>query len=316
MLTLVTGATGFIGSHLAAILDGEVRALVRPGSPRDALPSNVKVVEGDLLDPPSLERALDGVTHVHHIAGFISTRPRDAARVDALNYTATMNLWRACRRVERICYLASIFALAGDSERPLDEDAPYTLDDLPVPYFKAKRRAELASREADLPIVFAYPGYCLGPGDFYYSSTEVVAAFLRGQMVAYVEGGMSFVDVRDAARGLDLAMRNGEIGRRYLLTDHNLRWSEFFARLSHLTGKPPPRVRVPKTLALLAGTALERLWPDGPLDRARVETLGHYFWYDSTRARTELGWRGRDFDESLRDTVEWLRAHRQPLMRR
>jgi dihydroflavonol-4-reductase len=217
--------------------------------------------------------------------------------------------------VEKICYLGSIFALADGSRTPLDEEAPYTLDAIPVPYFRAKRHAELATRAEQLPIVFAYPGYCLGPGDVYFSSMEIVDAFLRGQIPACLEGGMSFVDVRDAAAGLDLAMRRGALGRRYLLCSHNLTWDELFTRLSRITGKPAPRLRLPKALAAAMGRALEAVWANPPLDRARVEVMGNHFWYDSSRARTELGWEGRDLDPTLRDAVAWLRQLRHPLAR-
>lgn len=324
MITLVTGATGFIGSHLAerlAARGDDVRALVRPGGDRrNVQHPGLKLVEGDLLDEKSLDRALDGVTHVHHVAGLVSTRRRDNQKIDDLNYTSTMNLWRACRRaqVERICYLGSIFALAGGSHQPLDEDAPYTLDDIPVPYFKAKRRAELATREEaerGLPVVFAYPGFCLGPNDIYFSSMTIVRSFLRGELYAYIEGGMNFLDVRDAASGLDLAMTKGQIGRRYLIADHNLTWGELFGRLATLTGKKPPRMKVPKRLASVMGTALEAVWPNAPLDRARVEVMGNYYWYDSTRARRELGWSGRDIDQTLRDSVEWVKKAGGPVAR-
>jgi dihydroflavonol-4-reductase len=327
MRTLVTGATGFIGSHLAErLLDaGEpVSALVRPGGDRrNVAPlcrKGLTLVEGDLLDEASLDRALDGITHVHHIAGLVSTRKRDQQKLDDLNYTATLNLWRACRRAEvgRICYLGSIFALAGGSRRPLDEDAPYTLESLPVPYFRAKRRAELATRdeaERGLPIVFAYPGYCLGPNDIYFSSMTVVDAFIRGELPAYIEGGMNFLDVRDAAAGLDLAMKRGKVGRRYLITDHNLTWGELFAELAEITGRRPPRLRVPKPLAALMGRALETVWPNAPLDRARVEVMGNHYWYDSTRARTELGWQGRSLATTLFDGVAWLKKFGRPAAR-
>ena len=327
MITLVTGASGFIGSHLAdrllaapATERGEVRALVRRGGDRRNLAPLIArglvVAEGDLLDEASLDRALDGVQRVHHVAGLVSTRRRDLQKLDDVNFVATQHLWRACRRarVERICYLGSIFALAGGRAAPVGEDAPYTLGDVPVPYFKSKRKAELYTRDEaarGLPVVFAYPGYCLGPNDLYFSSMTVVDAFLRGQMVAFLDGGMSFLDVRDAAAGLDLAMRKGQLGRRYLITDHNLRWSDFFARLARLTGKRPPRVRVPKALAAAVGGALETVWPGAPLDRARAHVMGNYYWYDSTRARTELGWTGRDLDDTLRDALAWLRDFRR-----
>jgi dihydroflavonol-4-reductase len=327
MSTLVTGATGFVGSHLADRLlsrGEEVCALVRPGGNRSNVAPLVlrglRLVEGDLLDERSLDRALDGVMRVHHVAGLVSTRRRDNQKIDDLNYTTTMNLWRACRRakVERICYLASIFALAGDSRRAVNEESPYTLDRIPVPYFKAKRRAELATREEvarGLPVVFAYPGFCLGPNDLYFSSMTVVRSFVRGELPAYIEGGMSFVDVRDAAAGLDLAMEKGRIGRRYLLTDENLTWGEFFGRLAALTGKKPPRLAIPKRIAAPLSLALEAVWPNAPLDRARVEVMGNYYWYDSTRARSELGWSTRPLDDTLRDAIAWLETVRGPAER-
>jgi nucleoside-diphosphate-sugar epimerase len=220
--------------------------------------------------------------------------------------------------VERICYLASIFALAGNSHRPADEESPYTLDAIPVPYFKAKRRAELATRaevERGLPVVFAYPGFCLGPNDVYFSSMTVVRSFLRGELVAYIEGGMSFVDVRDAAAGLDLAMEKGQVGRRYLLTDQNLTWGELFGRLAALTGKPAPRVAIPKRVAAPLSLLLETVWANAPLDRARVEVMGNYYWYVSTRARSELGWTTRDLDTTLRDSLAWVRSVSGPATR-
>lgn len=215
--------------------------------------------------------------------------------------------------------MCGVFALCGGSKQPLDEDAPYTLDHLEVPYFRAKREAELMTRreiEAGLPVIVAYPGYCLGPNDIYFSSMTVLDAFLRGQLVAYVEGGMSFLDVRDAALGLELAMQKGRIGRRYLLTGDNLTWGELFTRLARLTGRPAPRLRLPKPLASLAGRLLEAVWPEAPLDPARVEVMGNYYWYDAGRARRELGFATRPLDETLTDAIAWLRGFRHRVRHR
>lgn len=319
-MILVTGASGFVGSHVAAQLlarGDRVRTIVRPGSQREnlapLLKSGLELVEGDLLDAATVRRALEGVGTVHHIAGWISTKQEDAARLHELNYVATQQLWDACReaKIHRIVYLGSIFALGGDSQTPLDEDAPYTLDGLPVPYFAAKRKAELLTRDAidrGLPIVCGYPGYCLGPGDVYLSSMRALDLQLRYPMLAVLAGGMAFLDVRDAAAGLIAAQHRGRVGRRYLLTGRNMTWYELYSWSAHLLGRPRPRLVLPRDAAAPALALLERVWRDGPLDRASADVMGRYYYYDDRRARQELGFATRPFGDTLRDATDWLRS--------
>ncbi len=319
-MILVTGASGFIGSHVAQqLLDAgrRVRTIVRGDGHRDNLAPlqarGLEVSYGDLLEPTSIERALDGVKVVYHIAGWISTKRRDAERLHELNYAATQHLWKACRaaKVERIVYLGSIFALGGDSQQPLDEDARYTLDSLPVPYFKAKRRAELLTRHEiarDLPVVSAYPGFCLGPGDVYLSSMRALELQHRLPMPAVLDGGMAFVDVRDAAAGLLLAESRGQLGRRYLLTGRNLTWYELLSWTAHLLGRTRPQLVVPRRAARPLLALVERLWGEAPFDEASAEVMGRFYYYDDRRARSELGWETRPLGTTLRDAVDWLKA--------
>lgn len=318
-MILVTGASGFIGSHVAAQLleRGErVRTIVRAGSVRENLTpliaAGLEIVEGDLLDGAVVRRALEGVTAVQHIAGWISTKQRDADKLHELNYVATQQLWQACRdaQVARIVYLGSIFALGGDSRAPVDEDATYTLDALPVPYFAAKRRAELLTEDAiaaGLPIVRAYPGYCLGPGDVYLSSMRALDVQRRYPLLTVIDGGMAFVDVRDAAAGLIAAQDRGKVGRRYLLTGRNLTWYELYTWSAHLLGRPRPRLVLPRTAAAPFLSLLERVWDESPFDRASADVMGRYYFYDDRRARSELGWSTRAFGDTLRDATDWLR---------
>ncbi len=320
--TLVTGATGFIGSHVARqLLDAgeKVRVLVRSLEKlRDiglAAEKNLEVARGDLLEPATIPAALEGVSRIHHIAGFISTAPVDRKKVYGLNYDITVNLFEACKkaRIEKIVYLASIFALAGPSSpkdtRPAREDSPFNLGALGVDYFKAKRKAELYAWEcqrAGLPLVFSYPCFCYGPGDVYVSSSKMVLLFLKQQIPAYVPGGQNVMDVRDAARGLILSMEKGRVGEKYLLGGRNMSYDELFAALSQVTGMPAPKFKMPHGVAKFAGRAAELFSKAPAIDAQAALLMGYHWYYDDSKARRELGHASRPLEETLRDSVRWF----------
>lgn len=318
-LTLVTGPTGFIGSHVTRqLLDrGErVRLLVRTPAKLaevgiDPYTRGLEVVTGDLLDPETIPPALDGVSHVHHIAGSISLQPRDREKMYDLNVTTTRNLFEALERtdVERVVYLASIFALAGGNGVPATEKSPWNLGSLAVDYVQAKRQAELFAwecHERGMPLVFAYPCFCYGPGDVYVSSSELVAGFLAGKIPAYVNGGHNAMDVRDAAAGLILAMERGQVGERYLLGGENITTEQLFGLLSYTTGRPVPRVKMPATAARLMGKLGDRLAKEPPLTEQMALMAARRWYYDDTKAREELGYQPRPLEETLRDAVAWF----------
>jgi dihydroflavonol-4-reductase len=314
---LVTGATGFIGAHVVQhLLDRRerVRVLVRtPARLADvglAGAPGLEVARGDLLDPPSVRAAVAGCDRVMHIAGYISTDRRERAQLHALNYDATLHLFDACAaaRVSRVLYLASIFALGGGKPVAVREDVSYDLDTLRIDYFEAKRNAEVAAyryRDRGLPLVFAYPGFCYGPGDVYDSSSRPVQQFLRRNLPAYVAGGQCALDVRDAAAGLCVALERGRVGEKYLLGGENRTYGEIFAMLAELTGLPPPRLALPRWLAERAGRWLERLHPEPPLDEQAAAIAGRYWWYDDRKARRELGYTTRPLRQTLEAAVRW-----------
>lgn len=319
MGTLVTGATGFIGSNLvrALVARGEdVAITVRKSSSDVNLEGlDVRRVECDLTDPAQCRRALDGIDRVYHLAGFISMREQDRQRVHDINHTGTVNLFRASADagVGRVLFLASIFALgAGDGDAPADEEVEYNLDWYPVHYFHAKRLAELEARrmaEQGFPIVFVYPTFCFGPGDVYVSSSEPIVEFLRGRVPGYVDSGIDAMDVRDAAEGLILGMEKGKLGERYLVTGHPVTFKELFERLAAITGRPAPKMRLPKWALVPMARAAERWMKRPPLTVQTALLMKRSWYYDGEKARRELGFRNRPLDETLRDAVEWFRAH-------
>lgn len=320
-LTLVTGATGFIGSHVTHQLleRGEkVRVFVR--SPQkledvgiDPSSPGLEIETGDLLDPETISPALRDVTHVHHIAGGLSLRDGEARRMREINVTATQNLFDALTgsSVERIVFLASVFALGGGGLCPVDEDSEWSLEHLDVSYVQAKRSAELAVREhaqRGAPVIFAYPGFCYGPGDVYDSSSELVVRFLSGSLPAYVEGGHDAVDVRDAAAGLILAMERGVIGERYLLGGENVTTEQFFGLLTYITGRRAPRIRLTPAVAVGIARFAGHISKEPIMTREMALMSGRYWFYDDRKARTSLGYTSRPLEATLRDAISWLTA--------
>jgi dihydroflavonol-4-reductase len=318
MTTLVTGGTGFIGGAVARELAGmgePVRVLARKGEPEEpelGIPG-AEWVAGDLLDPVSLRYALEGCDRVYHVAGNVSTHPRDREVVRAVNYEGAVNLFDAALAagVRRVVYTGSIFALGvgATGAAPADESVAYNLSNLRAPYFRAKREAELAVPDfiaRGLDIVTVYPGFCAGPGDRHLTSSRLIVAYLRRQLPAYLPGGLCQVDVRDAAHAHVLAMTRGAAGEKYLATGHNVTYRGIFQRLAHITGRTPPSLRLPVAPLGLTGAMLERLSPKPLLDAGVAQLLHYTWWYNDFKARRDLGIEYRPLEDTYTDAVAWF----------
>jgi dihydroflavonol-4-reductase len=310
--TLVTGATGFTGSHVARRLaerGDDLRALVRDTSNTESIDDlDCERVTADVLDRRALRRALKGVDRVFHVAGITSTDPADADRLFAVNVGGTKTVLEECLRagVERVIYSSSAAALGpAPPGEAADETQLFTAGRLGIPYVNSVHEAEVeAMRMAarGLPVVFVNPTVIFGTGDVNLASTRLVRSFLLGRIPVYTDGAANVVDVHDAADGHLLADAKGEVGERYILGGRNFTFDRLFADLGRLSGVEPP-VKIPARAATAAATMLGgRL---GPLTPAEIRTASHWWTYRSTKARRELGWKARPHEETLEATVSW-----------
>lgn len=307
-MILVTGATGFLGRHVVAALAGQpVRVLVRqPARGLDA-----EQVVGDVLDPASLAAAARGARAVIHAAGLVSRDPADAARLMRVHVDGTRNVLQAAADAERIIVVSSsgTTAVSDDPERIATEASPYATELVRGwPYYLSKIYQEQIARE-DPRVVVVLPSLLLGPGDERGSSTDDVLRFLRRKVPFVPTGGLSFVDVRDAAAATVAAVTRARPGERYLLGGPNWTFATFLGRLERLAKVNGPRLKLPERLARAGTAAWGKLSDRGGAERVAVE-MGQRFWYvDSAKAERELGFVSRDPQDTLLDTIRYLRAH-------
>jgi dihydroflavonol-4-reductase len=317
--TLVTGATGFLGRHLAAQLrerGDHVIALCRGIDP--ALTAlGVEIRRGDVLDAASVRAAAEGCDTLYHCAGKVSRLPEDAEELYRIHVDATKITLDAARAagIKRVVLASTsgVVAVTKDPDEVRNEQAETPMDLLACwPYYRSKLFAEKAGLDRSGPgfeVLAVNPTLLLGPGDERGSSTGDVVKFLEKKVPFVPAGGLSFVDARDAAAAMILAMERGRAGERYLISAANLTIEAFFARLARISGVPAPRLKVPRsvTLARLGAGLMERAAKHIPqvetVDRISAE-MSQCFWYvNAAKARTELGWAPRDPGDTLADTI-------------
>lgn len=323
MASLITGSTGFIGAHLVrALLErGErVRCLVRPSTSRANIAGLfVEVVEGDVRDAASLERAIDGVDTVYHCAADYRLFARRCSEIYRTNVEGTERVCEACARlgVRRLVYTSSVGALGLRRDgRPADEETAIERKEVVGHYKRSKFDAERVIDswvERGLPVVVTCPSTPVGEMDIKPTPTgQIIVDFLAGRMRAYVATGLNLIDVKDVAIGHLLAAERGRIGERYILGHQNLMLKEIFEILSRVSGVPAPRVRLPSWVPIAFGavdTALARVTggaPRVPLEGARMATKPMYF--DASKAIRELGLPQSPIEAALERAVSWFRS--------
>ncbi|MGH2982333.1 MAG: SDR family NAD(P)-dependent oxidoreductase [Solirubrobacterales bacterium] len=313
--TLVTGASGFIGSHLVRALaedDDELRLLLRRKSNVEALAGiEFERVTGDITDRRAVRRAMKGVERVFHVAGTTSMRTGDRERTFAVNVTGTRHVVEEAMRagVEQVVHTSSAGAVGP--ARPggtADETQPFTAGELGIAYINSKHEAEVEALRAaarGLPLVVVNPTFVLGPDDPSGTSNALVKRVMLRQIPFYVDGGLNIVDVRDVARGHLLASRKGRNGERYLLGGRNFTIGRLFSDIGRISGVPPPPVKVPPHLTIATIAAARRLGLPVPASEDEVRSAEHWWTYRSTKARKELGFKPRPHEETLEDAVRW-----------
>lgn len=320
---LVTGATGFLGKHLVTLLRPEVRLrlLCRGASPWDG-DSGVEVVRGDIEDREAVRRAMEGVEQAYHLAGVVSRDPRDAEKLYRIHVEGTRHVCEAAleARARKLVVVSSSGTIAV-GPRPVEHDETSGYKNEVVgewPYYLSKIFAEKLAlwyaENRQLPVVVVNPSLLLGPGDDRGSSTGDVALFLDGQILALPLGGLSFVDARDAAAGLVAAMEKGRCGERYLLGGPNWTFREMIQVTARLAGRRSPSRAMPLEVSVWGARALRVLYrvagQEYRLDDASIR-MSAMFWYCNTeKARSELSFRTRDPEETLRETIDYLRGKR------
>lgn len=326
MTTLVTGATGFVGSAVLRRLIAAghaTRVLTRAGSDRRNVDGiDCDVVVGDLNDPPSLKAAVRGCDALFHVAADYRIWAPDPAVLYRTNEGGTRDLMRAAAEagVRRIVYTSSVATLGLNADgRPADEDTPVTLADMIGDYKRSKYVAEQAVcalvRQEGLPAVIVNPSAPIGPRDVKPTPTgRMVLEAAAGRMPAYVDTGLNVVHVDDVAEGHLLAFEKGEVGERYILGGDNMSLREILTAIAEIVGRPPPRVSLPRSLlypVAYVAEALARLRGSGQpmvtVDSLRMSKKLMYF--TPAKAQRRLGYAARPAREALGDAVDWFRQN-------
>jgi len=325
MLALVTGATGFVGTHVARALaaqGADLRLLVRPRSnPKNLRDLQADLVSGDLRDPASLETAVSGCDAVFHVAADYRLWVRDPDEMYRVNVEGTRTLLEAARRkhVRRVVYTSSVATMGFTEDgTPADENSPVSLANMIGPYKRSKFMAEQVAIEAarsGIDVVIVNPTTPVGERDIKPTPTgRIIVDFLRKKFPAYVDTGLNLVDVDECALGHGAALERGRTGERYILGGENLTLKQILDKLGTISGLPSPTVRVPYVLALATGVVDEIFTgrirgrePRATIDAVRMGRKKMFI--SSAKAERELGWKAVPVDAALRRAVAWFQEN-------
>jgi dihydroflavonol-4-reductase len=324
-LTLLTGATGFVGSAVARVLAARghrLRLLVRPTSDRRNLADvDAELALGDLTDPASLTRAAAGCRYVFNVAADYRFWVPDPDAMLRANVEGTLAVMRAAQAagVERIVHCSSVAALGWTQDgAPADETTQTNEADFIGTYKRSKFLAERAVmdlvRQEGLPAVVVNPSAPVGPRDIKPTPTgKMIRDAAAGRVPAYIDTGLNMVHVDDVAEGHALALERGRIGERYVLGGENLRLKDILALVAEVVGRRPPRIEVPEALVWPAAWFMEglaRLTGIPPMmTRDHIKMARHKMFYSSAKAIRELGYSPRPLRAAIEDAVAWFRAN-------
>lgn len=325
--TLITGATGFLGTHLVnLLLDNKVSNLriLASGSLPSFLPETVEVVKGSITDIEVVTKAVEDVEQIYHLAGKVSRNPDDKRQMHAIHIDGTRLLCEAAKKVGvRKIVMASTsgtIAVTKDKDKIPDETWPTPIEICSRwPYYASKIYQEETARHIcknKIDLVILNPSLLLGPGDARLSSTNDILKFMAKDIPIVPTGGINFVDVRDVAKAFLTAMKRGRAGERYLLGGPNWTFEKFFGRLERLTKISAPKLQAPSKLTIWGAKVADSMYRHWgkvpPVEAISVEMAEHFWYVDSSKAERELGFVARDPGETLYDTICYLKEHFLP----
>ena len=324
MPTLVTGAAGFLGSHVARqlVARGEsVRVLLRPSSQNRAIADlPLEYVTGDLRDTESLDRALKGIDRVFHVAADYRLWAKDSKDIYDSNVGGTKNILGAAKRagVKQFIYTSTVATIAVDRPAPPNEKTDAKLDVMIGHYKRSKWMAEreaVSAAKEGLPVIIAMPTTPVGPWDWKPTPTgKIILDFLNGKMPGYVDTGLNFVGVEECAAGHLLVAEKGKVGERYLLGGENLTLKQVLDMLANITKLPAPMIKFPHGVALgaaYASTFFSRLVgkePGIPIEGVKIAQ--HKMFVDcGSLSQRELGFKAGLVSAALQRAVGWYEAN-------
>jgi len=325
MLVFLTGATGFVGSHVARSLaaqGADLRLLVRPASDlRNIQELQAERVIGDLRDTASLKKAVAGCDVIFHVAADYRLWVRDPEQMYRSNVEGTRAILEAARenRVRRVVYTSSVATMGFQSNGHLaDEDSPVSLANMIGPYKRSKFMAEEIAVEAGrsgMDVVVVNPTTPVGERDIKPTPTgRIVVDFLKKKFPAYVDTGLNLVDVAECARGHVAALEKGKSGERYILGGEKLTLKQILDKLAVITGLPSPSIKVPHVVALATGVVdqvftgyIRNREPRATIDAVRMGRKKMFV--SSSKAERHLGWKIVPVDGALRRAAEWFQAN-------
>jgi len=322
MLAFLTGATGFVGSHVARALaeqGADLRLLVRSNSNlKNIQDLKADLFTGDLRDPASLEKGIAGCDVIFHVAADYRLWVRDPDEMYRANVEGTRTILAAARKnnVRRVVYTSSVATMGFTANALADENSPVSLANMIGPYKRSKFMAEQVAIEAaraGQDVVIVNPTTPVGERDIKPTPTgRIVVDFLKKKFPAYVDTGLNLVDVKECARGHIAALEKGRPGERYILGGENLTLKQILDKLAAITGLPSPKIRVPYIVALATGVVDELVTgrilgrePRATIDAVRMGRKKMFV--SSEKAVRELGWQMVPVDDALRRAAAWFR---------
>jgi dihydroflavonol-4-reductase len=320
-LTLVTGASGFVGSAIASAFREAgfpVRTMVRPSSPKTNIDPTDVIFVGDICDPGAVAEAVRDVRYVIHAAADYRLWAPQPADVFRTNVDGTRIVMEASLRagVERVIYTSSVATIASWAEAPADESCRLQSSEAIGAYKQSKvmaeRLVEEMVRNAGLPAVIVNPSTPIGPRDVKPTPTgRIIVEAARGRMPGFVDTGLNLVHVDDVAAGHLAALHKGRIGERYILGGENVQLRDMLSEIARLVERPPPKMRFPVAAIYPLAVGAE-LWSyvsgsEPFVTRAGLQMARHHMFFNDAKARRELGYQSRPYRQGIVDAITWFR---------